>query len=405
METEKQAQQKITNIQSIATVSTIEMYKELLLFLKSLRRFHPTIPVYIITSCTVKSKLQKDNLIDAYTTIVDTIKDNMDVKHENVADYKTERVIQKTASIHSALDNHKNVLFADCDQFFIAPISFQVPENKEIGISRHMIMKSVEQSTGLYNSGFVFTTTRKLCKRWIEIQQLKNFKFEQLCIQEIAKEFSFFEFPIQYNFGWWRISFAKDPLYRINNITVNRIYGLRYKHELIVSIHGRFNSTSIEKKTPFNLLLNLLLKSDKSSFDLVLSIHPEIKKEFTIRKIIAIERTSRAQFLIKSYTSLSGIDFHIKNIDKCRNPFKSLSPPTNKYSSRTIYFMILTSKIILYPIWKSILFINNVIHSKKSNFLTLILKMILYPLYMLSWIPIQILGYLKLYRTIIKVIH
>jgi hypothetical protein len=118
---------------------------------------------------------------------------------------------EKTTLMEWALETEKGgVLFCDADICHLAGLP-QIPDNCMLALSPHMIREGDAAKYGYYNAGYLWIKDTDLVKSWRSLCTTSHF-FEQACLEDLAivcakkhGEGSFYEFPIQINYGWWRL--------------------------------------------------------------------------------------------------------------------------------------------------------------------------------------------------------
>jgi hypothetical protein len=95
------------------------------------------------------------------------------------------------------------VLFCDADICHLGPLP-ELPEGCQLALSPHMIREGDERKFGRFNAGFLFMGTRELTERWEAACATSRF-FEQACLEDLWDSATTYEFPIQNNYGWWRL--------------------------------------------------------------------------------------------------------------------------------------------------------------------------------------------------------
>ena len=110
------------------------------------------------------------------------------------------------------------VFYFDADICFLGPLP-QVTENAVVGLSPHMIRDADEAKYGKYNAGFIWmkgsdvvNAWRKACanSRFFEQAALECFDTEEWCNRV-------YMFPVQHNYGWWRLWQGKRPVKDLMN--------------------------------------------------------------------------------------------------------------------------------------------------------------------------------------------
>ena len=81
------------------------------------------------------------------------------------------------------------------------------PSTAKVGVCRHMIRPWDEQRFGTYNAGYLYTTDANLSSYWREAAFTSRY-YDQAALEDVVKHYTSdqtFEFPIQNNYGWWRM--------------------------------------------------------------------------------------------------------------------------------------------------------------------------------------------------------
>jgi hypothetical protein len=153
--------------------------------------------------------------------------------------------MSKARVISKALENEKDTLFLDSDLFILGKIN-NIDKTKDIGVSPHYMSDTMCKRYGYYNGGLLWVKNKNIPNKWIEYTKTSRY-YDQASIEDLAKEFSYFEFKKNYNFGQWRF-YSDQKFININN---NKIM---YDKDELKIIHIHFN-----KYTSFkNLIINKL---------------------------------------------------------------------------------------------------------------------------------------------------
>ena len=161
---------------------------------------------------------------------------------------------EKPLLIQWALESSpEGVLFNDADICHLGPLP-TVPDDTQIGLSRHMIRTRDEAKYGQFNAGFLFFKRSDLAAQWLRACHTSRF-FEQACLEDLA-DGSHYEFPIQNNYGWWRM-FQSDQTPEslkaawsfFRNETSS---GLSVQKSPVLSIHTHWK----EKSDPVTITFN-----------------------------------------------------------------------------------------------------------------------------------------------------
>lgn len=113
---------------------------------------------------------------------------------------------EKTTLMEWALESEsEGVLFCDADICHFAPLP-EIPDTCELALSPHMIRAGDAAKYGYYNAGYLWIRNPKIVREWREACATSRF-FEQACLEDLAAAHkqTLYEFPIQVNYGWWRM--------------------------------------------------------------------------------------------------------------------------------------------------------------------------------------------------------
>ncbi len=96
------------------------------------------------------------------------------------------------------------LLFCDADICFLASLP-EIPKGTQLALSPHMIRQRDTDKYGIYNAGFLWIQSPDTAKVWFELCKTSRF-FEQGCLEDLKGTVQQrYEFPIQVNYGWWRM--------------------------------------------------------------------------------------------------------------------------------------------------------------------------------------------------------
>lgn len=105
----------------------------------------------------------------------------------------------------SKMGSHENgILFCDADICFLSSLP-EIPKGTQLALSPHMIRKRDTDKYGIYNAGFLWMNSPHIAELWFNLCKTSRF-FEQGCLEDLkALVMHTYEFPIQVNYGWWRM--------------------------------------------------------------------------------------------------------------------------------------------------------------------------------------------------------
>ena len=232
---------------SFCSISTFGCHHELFGLMLSLSLHHPGAKFYAMVDTKtmehIKSYNPTINLdirwfveLDKYTDLNRKIMEKRGIFKEFVSN--------KIKLVNKILDVESDTLFLDADILVLDRIN-NIDHSKTLGLSPHYIKKKDTDKFGFYNVGVLWTNNKKICESWTKHIKTSRF-YEQTPLEDLAKEFSYFEFGENYNFSWWRITQSDDSMHKIiQNVEIidNKIH---YKHNPLKFVHTHFHQ-HIEK--------------------------------------------------------------------------------------------------------------------------------------------------------------
>lgn len=202
-------------IVSIATLVNEKAIDDLKLLLFSLELWNESAPnVYIfcdsvsevlIRKIQYKGKIVTKPVLNQYTGLSRVQMERLPGTHyENLfADFTAEKTFLMEWAIAESKDG---VLFCDADICHVAKLP-ELPENTKLALSPHFIRTYDAERYGYYNAGFLYIEENSIAEHWRKLCKTSSF-FEQKCLEElihVVEKSEFYEFPIQVNYGWWRL--------------------------------------------------------------------------------------------------------------------------------------------------------------------------------------------------------
>ncbi len=149
--------------------------------------------------------------------------------------------------------------FLDADIAFLGPLP-NIPETAKVALSPHFIRPADEARFGKYNGGFTWFGDKSLVDVWRAAGHIARF-YEQSALEDVAAAAGkdLHEFPIQVNFGWWRMYQGTESASAIQaRFSIHRAdigVGIRYEDAPLQSIHTHmYDNTSANGA--FNAWLN-----------------------------------------------------------------------------------------------------------------------------------------------------
>tara|TARA_Y100000590_G_scaffold271259_1_gene304550 strand:+ start:1201 stop:2040 length:840 start_codon:yes stop_codon:yes gene_type:complete len=253
---------------AICTLSTYGSIKDLKIFIYSLRLYEPTIPIHILCDTKTKENMdyfKKDTYLFFYP-LLDTYANKNRQEMEQLGIW-TEFMLKKCDIIDIVLKkkNVKDVLFTDADICFLNELPIIHKNKYVVGASPHFIKKVDTDKYGYYNGGFLWVGDSTITTKWRTYTKTSRF-FEQASIEDIMKEYQphSFEFPIQNNFGWWRLFQCECPQDRVKQFTVCIYSGeVYYQNKPLRSIHTHLTENTDMNMPYFNSILCQLLEGGR----------------------------------------------------------------------------------------------------------------------------------------------
>jgi len=237
---------------SFSTICTKGCKQEIVGLLLSLSIHHPYSKIYIFVDEEVKNYI--DNLTPKPKLNIICII-NLD-KYSNMRRADMTRLgiwddfqMNKAKVIEKALTENKDTLFLDSDIIIIDKIC-DIDGSKDLGVSPQFIREHYVNETGYYNGGMLWVKSKDIPQKWIEYTKKSRYH-DQASIEDLVKEFSYFEFGENYNLQSWRFELGLEPRNVIEshiNIKNNKLF---YKDQPLKFIHTHFNDVRFKSFNSF----------------------------------------------------------------------------------------------------------------------------------------------------------
>ena len=272
---------------SVASVATASSLNDLEVLLASLDIWATeTILVYILCDSLVNNWLQSQtytNLQVKTKVALDDYKDMTRHTMERVKGktYKTlwgDLMGEKMNLLDWVFETEGATFLLDSDICFFGPLpttTTTLPEGTMLGLSPHAINRASEIRFGKYNGGFLYVASKTLAAEWREATHKSRY-FEQAALEDLAtlyKGFSrgFYEFPLQVNYGWWRMfqgdDYPEEQQKKFGFFRSGVGYsGILFDGQPLNSTHTHWHEKSDKVTREFNtiILKNLRLCSTKN---------------------------------------------------------------------------------------------------------------------------------------------
>lgn len=224
-------------IEAVCTMATRECAKELALFHRTLRTFHPTIPLFL--GCTAElrdaaspslavelSALHTDNYVhwvpclDAYGPAISraameqargvwyaTRHTDFMMEKANLMELAMRTTPVGTAAAASSSPACPVVAFLDCDLTLLRGLP-TIPATAAVALSAHAIRQADEALFGRFNGGYVVASTPEVLWEWRRATATSRY-FDQASLEHVAAVFEQRDqlhcLPLQHNYGFWRL--------------------------------------------------------------------------------------------------------------------------------------------------------------------------------------------------------
>jgi hypothetical protein len=263
----------------IVTLATGGALKDLCLLLKTLELWYAgrkEPEVFLYTDDTTaeqvpayKGTLHLKKALNAYTGLNRQQMESMKGKIYNSlwTDFMCEKISALRWAFAEADPGAEGLWFLDADICLFGPLP-SVPGGCDVGLAPHLIRPGDEAKYGRFNGGFLWIREPRLLDVWAQATHSSRF-FEQAALETVAAECqSLYEFPIQNNFGWWRMFQSLESAESmVTKFGFNRRgtgIGLTFDGSALLSVHTHF----WEQKDPFTkefnrFILGLLEKLGK----------------------------------------------------------------------------------------------------------------------------------------------
>jgi len=270
-------------------VTGSEALDDFRIFVKSLEQWHPKAKLYVYTDSITPINLIKTKCTITSKIALDAYKGKRRQEMENTKgkiydsmfkDYTYEKAnVLEWIFNTDPLAKSQGVWFMDADITHLAPLP-AIPEGITLALSPHYIQPNDEMRFGKYNAGFMWFGNSTILEAW-KIAGFTSHFFEQAALEQLVPLNTVYEFPIQVNYGWWRMFQSTTPPHiNVTKFTLFRpdtSIGVRYDNAPLQSVHthwyqmdksatGMFNNWFISYLSryrlhkPITYFLNNILK-------------------------------------------------------------------------------------------------------------------------------------------------
>lgn len=253
----------------IVTLATGKSIQDLKILLNTLETWYGTSPpsVYLYTDDSsrgslplYKGKLHIQTALNSYTGLNRQQMEKMggSVYKTKWTDFMCEKINAMRWAFQEAQPGPKGLWFLDADICLFNKLP-TVPEGTDLALAPHYIRSGDEAKYGRYNGGFLWMQDSHFLDIWAESTHTSRF-FEQAALESLAATArSLYEFPIQNNFGWWRMfQSVSSPEVMVREFGFRRGgegIGITFQGLPLGSVHTHF----LEKNDPYTIDFNQFL--------------------------------------------------------------------------------------------------------------------------------------------------
>jgi hypothetical protein len=250
-----------------------EAFQDFIRFVRTLEVWHPGAHLFIFTNAKTQplfSKLSPNAKLSLFTTM-DAYEMYSRAEMESLTGKTydslfTDFTYEKANLVEFMLKNtstpENGVWLMDSDIIHLAPLP-SIPAGASIALSPHYIREADCKLFGKYNAGFMWIKDESWLSLWREAGHTTRF-YEQAPLEIVAaeafKKDTLYEFPIQVNFGWWRMFQSSNPPYKIQALfSIHRAdesVGIRFDGAPLQSIHSHWSDQSSSANGAFNKWFN-----------------------------------------------------------------------------------------------------------------------------------------------------
>jgi len=289
----------------ICTLANINALTDLKVFFFTLE-LHNTLvglpKIYLLCDSAVINELSKNPLYKGQLECradLDKYKNHTRQQMESMpgTQYKTlweDFMMEKASVLEWAFSNPDNssAYFFDSDICFMSQLP-EIPAEAKIAVSQHMIKKRDEDKYGTYNAGYLWTSSKTLPDEWRNAAKTSRY-YDQAALETIVANYPeelVYKFPVQHNFGWWRLfQGVESPDTILSRWTFFRndpksSVGIRVEGKALGSIHTHWGEVNDRATLLFNRtiyrMISKIAKHDQATLFLnfLRRTFPNIGKE------------------------------------------------------------------------------------------------------------------------------
>ena len=234
------------------------------IFVGSLEVWHPNAKLYIYTDSDTAIQTIKTKCTIVFKKALDAYKGKRRQEMETTKGIVYDSMFkdytyEKANVLKWIFDSEPNAIsqgvwFMDADITHLAPLPI-IPSDTTLALSPHYIQPSDEARFGKYNAGYIWFKNSNILDSWRTAGFTSHF-FEQAALEQLVPLNIVYEFPIQVNYGWWRMFQSQlppqDHAQKFKLFRPDKSIGIRYDNMPLQSIHTHWHELDNSVTGMFN---------------------------------------------------------------------------------------------------------------------------------------------------------
>ena len=250
-------------------VTGAEALYDFQIFVSTLEKWEQDIVLYVATDdktnissikhkCTINTKISMNAYTGKTRKIMEKTKG---VIYDNLFKdftYEKANVLRWMFEVQPSLKN-TGAWLMDSDILHLGKLP-TIPSSATLALSPHFVNIQDENLYGHYNAGMLWLKDVSLLDVWTKAGFTSRF-YEQASLEEVAKaaQNTLYEFPVQVNYGWWRLYQGLSPSRELRSkFTVMddpTSIGICYEGKPITSMHTHSRDRTPGANGYFNIWL------------------------------------------------------------------------------------------------------------------------------------------------------
>lgn len=205
----------------VATLATANSLPDLRIFLKTLEIWNKVLPkVFLFADKAVMAEnlpysgpIHRLDMLSNYSAYTRSQMERMPGLYGSLwSQFMAEKIALLEWVFDAESDGEVSkdgVFFLDADIAFFGPLP-QIPATATVALSPHFIRPADEARFGTFNGGFAWFRDPAHLARWRGACEGSRF-YEQAALEVFRDDPGLYTFPIQTNYGWWRLWQSAEP--------------------------------------------------------------------------------------------------------------------------------------------------------------------------------------------------